>query len=283
MVKLAIGTVLSELDAPGAAVTLDDKTGVWEHLSTADGQHGFVFSAVLSPFERGHEGEAALALWKARGDNPKLSFAERTDLCNAMDRLSTSVTDHAKAGALSLVRARCLKSALALIPAVSKDQPYRGFITERGSTVVYSEPAGTWYADTDHLWAEAEKFRDTPSADDLAWEAASTPQPGECEGYLGCYIAVLGVGPGRYLKTLPKGAHAAEAITEYAGLKETLGQIADLVAELTPEDRADCTKQVDEATRWLKAAATSNERTRAEQALGAIRAALKQPQTKPKR
>ena len=69
-----------------------------------------------------------------------------------------------------------------------------------------------------------QKYRALPLAERAAWEAAQTPLPGECEGYLPCYLYAQTETNGRYLKLYPTGAHAEQAL---ADLAESLGHIAE--------------------------------------------------------
>ncbi len=74
----------------------------------------------------------------------------------------------------------------------------------------------------DKLWDLQKKYADLPLGERIAWEASQIPLPGECEGYLPCYMHLYTLTEGNYLKLYPRGAHADKA----------LGQMADSLAEI---------------------------------------------------
>jgi hypothetical protein len=78
------------------------------------------------------------------------------------------------------------------------------------------------------LWNLQSRYKDLPVAEHIAWEASQTPLPGECEGYLPCYIYKETETSGRYLKLYPRGAHADAAL---AALAESLGHIVESFRE----------------------------------------------------
>ena len=90
--------------------------------------------------------------------------------------------------------------------------PYKSWTDEREKEIVYSEPAGQWYVHSNVFWSLQTKYKDLPVAERIAWEASQTPLPGECEGYLPCYLYKETVTSGRYLKLYPRGAHADAAL-----------------------------------------------------------------------
>jgi hypothetical protein len=49
-------------------------------------------------------------------------------------------------------------------------------------------------------------------AEAIAWEAANNPLPGECEGYVNCYLFDMRMRFGEYLNLHPKGSRAPEAL-----------------------------------------------------------------------
>src|SRR5205085_10754473 len=51
--------------------------------------------------------------------------------------------------------------------------------------------------------------------DDIAWTAAQTPLPGECEGYLNCYIFNANETLGDYLRMFPAGKHSKKALSQF--------------------------------------------------------------------
>lgn len=106
-----------------------------------------------------------------------------------------------------------LSKDLEKIPADRYDkEPHRSFIRRNRRDIVYSEPAGQWFVRADRFWSLQKKYAKLPIADDIAWSAAETPLPGECEGYVNCYISRLRSTYGEYLRLYPNGRYSKEAV-----------------------------------------------------------------------
>ncbi len=82
--------------------------------------------------------------------------------------------------------------------------------------------------------------------------------PGECEGFLTCYLSLMVRTEGEYLKRFPRGAHHAEALKNFAEMLEPIA--ADSIKKeiyQPPTDaaeRADLQKSVAELRRIISLA-----------------------------
>lgn len=118
-----------------------------------------------------------------------------------------------------------LKNKLESIPREDYEkQPNRRFFKANESKIVYHEPGAMYYVRSELFWDLEKKYRGLPVADDIAWEAAQNPLPGECEGYLNCGLYVTRITLGEYLSRYPDGRHSAAAVLQ---LKENFASIAD--------------------------------------------------------
>jgi hypothetical protein len=106
-----------------------------------------------------------------------------------------------------------------------KKEPYASLIKKNEDEIVYNDPAGQWLVRSDKFWELAEKYKDVPIADDIAWAAATNPIPGECEGFVNCYLFWIRLSNGRYLEKFPNGKHREEAMKEIGSL------VSDLVRD----------------------------------------------------
>ena len=82
------------------------------------------------------------------------------------------------------------------------------------------------------LWNLERKYHTLPIADRIAWEAAQTLPPSDCEGDEACGF-FLSEGEIKYLSLYPAGAHAAEA------LKNVTEALSDEVIEFANEKGGD--------------------------------------------
>ncbi len=272
--RLPICAVVKELEPPGPKVNVGGQDGVWEHLETSDGKQGWMFSPGLRPLDPATADETYVALAAERGSKKDLSFVERADLYNCLKRAAGESKDLERGGKLALARFTVLRDALKAIGMDSEKQPYKGFLAQHKDDTSYSEPAGEWFVNAKIIWDAETKFHSTATGEPLAWLAAETQLPGECEGYLGCYLAYSEMQEGEYLKRHIGGPHTAEALKQYAEYKVENAFIDDLDGA----DIAGIIKQVDEQLARIRTASDSPERKKAEKAMGALRTALKKKQ-----
>jgi hypothetical protein len=84
------------------------------------------------------------------------------------------------------------------------------------------------------------KFAAAPIADQIAWEAAQNPLPGECEGYVNCYLFAQRMTFGEYLRLHPTGAKAVEALKNLTDFLEPIAADASQKSTYTgPTDVTD--------------------------------------------
>lgn len=133
-------------------------------------------------------------------------------------------TDQARAEFKHLLE---LQAALKKIPMSRQNrEPHRSFLKKNEKNIVYSEPSAEYYVQSKLFWSLREKYKDLPIADEIAWAAAKNPLPGECEGYLNCYLYVLRTTDIEYLSLYPSGKYSKQALKELiSGLEST---VADL-------------------------------------------------------
>lgn len=106
-----------------------------------------------------------------------------------------------------------LQLALRKIPFNKQDkEPHLSFLKRNEKDLVYSEPAGEWYVRSDRFWALQKKYKKLAIADRIAWTAAENPLPGECEGYVPCYLASIRRTHGKYLELYPRGKYSKKAV-----------------------------------------------------------------------
>lgn len=122
-------------------------------------------------------------------------------------------------------RLKGLGTALAKIPPDKLNrEPHKSFIRRNRKDITYSEPAGQWFVRSDRFWDLSKKYRTLPIADDIAWAAAENPLPGECEGYVNCYVYNITATYVAYLKLYPKGRSSKNALNK---MSESLSFITD--------------------------------------------------------
>lgn len=127
--------------------------------------------------------------------------------------MGSAQTAASAAAAKEYKRLQNLQVALMKIPMERQDkEPHRSFLKKNDNDIVYSDPAGIWFVRSVRFWDLETKYHDLPIADKIAWTAAQNTLPGECEGYVNCYLSVVKMTDGEYLTRFPKGAYSKRAV-----------------------------------------------------------------------
>lgn len=154
-----------------------------------------------------------------RNFNAQMDFASASELADFLTRIDGELDESEKSAEVRLKRLQAIRSALRAVPAdKTAATPYKEFLKAHDTEIVYNEPAGQWLVTANQFWALHEKFKKSNLAESIAWEAANNPLPGECEGYVNCYLFDMRMRFGEYLNRHPAGRNSAEAlknITDY--------------------------------------------------------------------
>jgi uncharacterized protein YgiM (DUF1202 family) len=153
----------------------------------------------------------------------EMDFNTAAELFDFLSRASDELKSKNIAD-LELKRLLSLRASLALIPFDNITKAQKDFLKANENKVIYSEPAGTWYVRSELFWDLHKKYKDTKNGDNLAWIATQNPLPGECEGYVNCYLFILRATDGEYLNLYPTGEHADDAVKHITDMLEPIMQ-----------------------------------------------------------
>jgi hypothetical protein len=263
--RLALGTVVSELERSAQRERVGEAEDYWYRVAGPGGLEGWVFGGLTAAFDPDRRVEIYQQLAAARVNNAAATFAELSDLVTFLERAAGEVKGREALAELELARLIALQRSFASMDMAELEKPpYAAWIKAHEAESVYSEPAGQWYVRAEKFWDLQTKYKDLPIGERIAWEASQIPLPGECEGYLPCYLYALTESEGRYLKLYPEGAHAGDAlekIGEFFSAVAEDGGAENPVYEVPAEDRADFQKAVAQLRGWV-AAAKHGARTR---------------------
>jgi len=241
--RLSLGTAVTELERTSDPVTIGSQTAPWVRVQTADGQTGWVFGAFLRPDEPQRRlGLRQDLLRERRAGLGQANFFDASELAAFAAALAGELTDRPDRAEAELVELLAVRQAAGAIPFNQADRaPYAEWIAREKPRLVYGEPQGQWLLAADSLWALAARYKDLPLGELAAWEAATTMSPGECEGWLDCYLPHLNATLGRYLRLYPAGAHTDAALGQVAEyLKSLLGDTPDGTPMFSVEVPGDC-------------------------------------------
>lgn len=221
--KLKLGTVLSVVQKPQG-------TSPWYKVQLpADSKaaSGWMSSSVVSIFNPAKAESAYRQLAEKYYKKKGLSFTDGVELYEFLSRIEPELKSSAATAELTLRRWQVLAIVLGKIPIErSNDKTYKNFTDAQDRYIVYSDPAGQFFVRSELFWQLQKKYTGTAIGEEIAWAAARTSLPGECEGYVNCYLYLLRETDGEYLTLYPDGKHSLEA------LKNITAFLAPIVADL---------------------------------------------------
>jgi hypothetical protein len=238
--RLGLGVIVKEISQSTVKEQIGGVEGYWCQVALPDGKQGWVFGSLAAPFDPGKRADAYQKITSARLKVESVTFAEWIDLEKFLSKAVTEITQLDALAELEFGRLLALKRALESIPSDKQQEPtYQNWIKPREKIVAYSEPAGLWLPQADLFWDLQKKYSALAIAERIAWEAANTLLPGECEGYIPCHLYAFNQTAGRYLKLYPQGPHANEAVDNLA---EMLASFVESISSAPRPDAVDRTE-----------------------------------------
>lgn len=205
----------------GTTFTVLEETGEWSKVKLADDKEGWISKTITENFSSANKTKIYNSIADKYLANKKLDFITAANVYYFLKKAGgeTGVAE------LEFKSYKMLEKVLQLIPAENlNDNPYKNFTDKNTGEIVYSEPAGQWYVNAKRLWELHAKNKNKPVGEEIAWQAAQTSLPGECEGYINCHVYTLRVTEGEYLNFYPAGKHSREALLNITNFLEPINQ-----------------------------------------------------------
>ena len=253
---------------------------IWVRVRLADGREGWLLAKLtrsLDPIWRWPTFDGIIADRLGRkGDG----FPAAAELVAFIERVAPEYTDADGRARIELSRLRALSAALDLVPAKGGTrEPYARWLVSRHDEVVYDTPGGRWMLAPTAIWNVHARNASAPTADDIAWFTVGNGLPGECSGRIACYLSARNQLHGEYLRRLPFGRHAAEAVEVVKNTAETLAAPPQPRATYAFDRARDC-RDLSESVDALASAVQATRLEHLDAALGslaAIRQLCRQP------
>jgi hypothetical protein len=209
----------------GTILRVTEKNPAWYRVQYADGgktANGWISANAVHDLNSGERAEVYRQIVE-RNYKAEMDFQSAAELVDFMTRAGGELEKSDAAAEMELKRLVLMRETLRKIPAGRGDEPpYREFLKAHEKSVVYNEPAGEWIVVSNQFWDLHKKYQPARIADQIAWEAAQNPLPGECEGYVNCYLFYLRMTTGEYLRLHPQGAKSADALRDLTGFLEPI-------------------------------------------------------------
>lgn len=225
----------------GKILPVAETKSSWYRVGLAGEKSGWISKQIAVEFNDAKRAETYQKI-VAKYFKGKMDFATAAQIFAFLSDASGEIKNQNAQGDLNLKRLRALGAALKAVPfgKGETENPYKAFLKTNEKEVVYSEPSGEWYARSDAIWETHARYKDLPVGEEIAWLAAQTPLPGECEGYLNCYLYLLRVTDGEYLNFYPAGKYARKSLQNISSLLDPI--VADLKSKTVyaaPSDISD--------------------------------------------
>lgn len=184
---------------------------------------GWISKTIVQQFAEAKRGEIYQGIAGKYVKQPAIDFATAAQVFDFLTGAQKEIKNAAQRADLSFKRLLILSAALKNVEfGKAEEKPFKDFLAANEAEAVYSEPSGQWLVRSEKFWALREKFEILPIAEEIAWTAAQNPIPGECEGYINCYLYSLRTTEGEYLNFYPNGKHSREALKNLTNFLEPI-------------------------------------------------------------
>ncbi|MDQ6786876.1 MAG: SH3 domain-containing protein [Acidobacteriota bacterium] len=236
IVSAASAQVRSAPDASASAIsnvnigktfTVLEENSAWYRVRISNNKNGWMPKTAADDFDPAKREEIYQSIAGKYFKDEQIDFATAVQVFDFLNAALPQVKKTDAQADFSLKRLLALSSALKAIPfGKGGEKPYKDFLAANEKEVVYSEPSGEWYPRADLVWELHGQFKDSSVGEEIAWQAAQTHLPGECEGYVNCYLYLLRVTDGEYLNFYPGGKYAKKSLENITTVLEPI--VADL-------------------------------------------------------
>lgn len=228
----------------GSRYAILEQSANWYKIRFSDSGTGWISTQSAADFDSASRDAIYEDLIKKYYKEDERNFAVAAEVFEFLTAALSDAKDEKTKADLSFKRYLALRSALRAVPLEkSEENPYKDFLKKNDGEIVYSEPSAEWLVRANLLWELYSAYPKLPISEDIAWQAARNPIPGECEGYTNCYIYLVRVTDGEYLNFYPNGKHAAQALKHITDFLEPIAADARekkiYTAPADTSDRAD--------------------------------------------
>lgn len=221
----------------GTVFSVSDEDKDWSKIEVAKDKEGWISKTITENFSTANRIKTYNSIADKYIAKKNLDFKTAAEIYYFLKKTGEE-TENAE---LEFKKFKMLDAVLRLIPIEKiNENQYKNFTDKNNSEIVYSEPSGEWYVKSDLLWELHARNKNKPLGEEIAWRAAQTTLPGECEGYINCYVYKMRITDGEYLNFYPGGKHSREALLNITNFLEPINQDSEQKAVYTgPSDISD--------------------------------------------
>lgn len=246
--QLNFGTIVKSSERSSNKDKVGDKEDYWYKVSTGN-KSGWVFGSFLTNFDEKNSESIYLKIASERLKSETTNFNDYSDLLDFLTLISPQIKGQNNIAELELYKLQALAKSLESIPLDKLNAaPYKGWIAKNEAKIVYSEPAGQYFVRASLFWDLSGRYRNLPVGEKIAWAGANTSLPGECEGYIPCYVYLIAETYGKYLNLYPNGERTKEALQQmsiyFAPIIDSFNNDSGYTGPDSADERADMRKNL---------------------------------------
>lgn len=231
----------------GTTFPVIEQNAKWSKVQISkgeNGQSGWISKTVSLPFANAKRSEIYQTLADKYLKQTALDFTTAAQVFDFLDSATKEIKTEKTLAELSHKRLLALQAALKKVAIDKQSQnPYKDFLKAHEKEIAYSEPSAEWLVRSDVLWELHAKYRALPIGEEIAWTAAKNPIPGECEGYINCYLYLLRATDGEYLNFYPNGKYSRQSLQNVTNLLEPIA--ADVTEKTVYSSATDTSDRAD--------------------------------------
>lgn len=203
-----------------------EQSSKWTKVQISKGENeqtGWISKTVLLNFTNAKRGEIYQTIADKYLKQSALDFTSAAQVFDFLNLTTKEIKAEKTPADLSLKRLIALQNALKKVAIDKQTQnPYKDFLKANEKEISYSEPSAEWLVRSDVFWELHAKHKTLPIGEEIAWTAANNPIPGECEGYINCYLYLLRATDGEYLNFYPNGKYSRQSLQNITNLLEPI-------------------------------------------------------------
>lgn len=231
----------------GTTFPVIEQNAKWSKVQISkgeNGQSGWISKTVSLPFANAKRSELYQTLADKYLKQSALDFTTAAQVFDFLDSAVKEIKTEKTLAELSHKRLLALQAALKKVAIDKQTQnPYKDFLKAHEKEIAYSEPSAEWLVRSDVLWDLHAKYKALPIGEEIAWTAAKNPIPGECEGYINCYLYLLRATDGEYLNFYPNGKYSRQSLQNVTNLLEPIA--ADVTEKTVYSSATDTSDRAD--------------------------------------
>lgn len=228
----------------GTLFPLAGQSDKWFEVKLSGDKTGYISKTIAQTFANAKRGEIYQKLADKYLKQTAIDFTTAAQVFDFLNGAVKEIKTDKTLADLQFKRLQALSTTLKKIPIDKQEQsPYKDFVKTNEKEIVYSEPSGQWYVISNRFWELHEKYKSLPIGEEIAWQAAQNPIPGECEGYINCYLYLLRVTDAEYLNFYPNGKYSRQALKNVTNLLEPIA--ADATEKTVYTSAADTSDRAD--------------------------------------